>query len=143
MKLLKIITLIIGISITNIINAQYTYEDLYEKAGFQKDAKELIENLIDGLASNTPNVSNSEWTRIKSNLDYSKYKNRTIAVLKKHYTLEEVKRIFLQNDMLDPVNDTGYFLFKPKDAAVEDMYNAGKLSGRELIQQAVILLKEG
>ncbi len=142
MKIFKILLFVIGVNFACIAQ-EFTHENLYVAAEFEKDARILMEKMIDALATKTPDVPANKWADIKSKLDYSEYKERMVGVLKKHYTDDEVKRIFLQNDMLSPINDTGLFIFKGKESATEDMYNEGKIAGREIMQQVVILLKQG
>jgi len=141
MKIVKIVILLISLSFTSVICAQ-THEDLYEQAKMEEDAKRVVEKVIDALAAQNPKVPTSKWSEVKSQLDYSNHKAQIVSVLKKYYTAQEVKVVFLQNDMFKPINTENVFIFKTKEEATEDMYRAGKLAGRDLMKQALILVHQ-
>ncbi len=142
MKSLKIF-IVLFICFTGSSVFGQTYEDLYIYAGFEQEARGIIEKMIDALAAKDSEIPADRWDRAKNQLDFSNYKERMLSVLEQHYTLAEVKEIFLQNDMFEPVNETGRFIFKTKDSANEDMYRISKISSREMMQQVIIFLKRG
>lgn len=140
MKKNIIFTLAIIISSLSFMQAQ-TYEELYDKIEFEKLAKQVVENTITKFEERGANIPKSKWDEIRTEINYSRYKTEVVNILKANYTLSELEEIFLQNKAVEPINDTGIFLFKPKRVVQNQLYAVSKRAGKYYMNQ--ILEKVG
>lgn len=139
---MKTVLLTLTLLFTMSFVAQDKYDVLIEKTGMIKEVKTFVNKYIDKLATQSNGVTQSQWETIKTKIDYSAYIISIKAILQKSYTTAELDQIFLSNDMLDSVNDTGEFIYKPKPEVREQFYKASRTFGKLVNLQLKKLIKD-
>jgi len=139
---MKTVLLTLTLLFTMSFVAQDKYDVLIEKTGMIKEVKTFVNKYIDKLATQSNGVTQSQWETIKTKIDYSAYFIGIKAILQNNYTIAELNQIFLSNDMLDSVNDTGVFIYKPKPEVKEQMYKTSRAFGKLLNVQIKKLIKD-
>ena len=137
-------TIILILSLIGVFTISYgqNHTELYNRLEVEKELKEMAKSIIPLLSKQFPEVSQSKWESAAEQANYSKFKQEYIDVLKANYTLAQVKEIFLQNDMVADVNDTGVFLFEPNQATADQLYAVGKKVGRDVSLQMIKIARQ-
>jgi hypothetical protein len=130
----KILTSIIALLFLfpAITNAQDKYKLFVEKMGIETQIKAFGNQYIDKLSTEIEGLTTSAWQTIKAGIDYSSCIGLVEAVIRDHYTIEEIDKIFEQNNMLKSVNDTGEFIYSPKPEVIEGIYETSKGFGQTI-----------
>lgn len=136
----KLLLLAIVLLAATTLSAQDKYDTFIEKMEVENNVKNFVNNYIDTLAKESSAITTSKWTDIKEKINYANYLKDVEKIIRANYSIAEIDKIFAENDMISPINDTNKFIYKPKEIVTAKMYELNRAFGRALNAQIKTLI---
>lgn len=117
-------------------NEQKDIKTLMKLIKIEPTMKGIVENGIELIKKQKPNVPREVWNNIKSSIDYNSYSNRVEKIFYTNYTSEEIKNL-IKEAKANP-NELPFF----KQIVQQQLYDAGKQFGKNYANSILQILSD-